>query len=287
MSNIDPSRSAVVGSQFTIRPIASIAEFKDCVCLQEETWGAGFSERVPVTLLKVSQRVGGVTAGAYDAAGDLAGFVFGLTGVQGGEIVHWSDMLAVRPEFQGAGLGTRLKAYQRNDLLSRGIVRMHWTFDPLEARNAHLNLNKLGAVASEYAEDIYGWTDSPLHQGIGTDRLVPTWTMDSARVIERHVEGRSGPDPFGDQQAIPIFAVRAEGGLYLPSDPDLTVDSERILVPIPDSIQALRDASPDAASRWRATTRSVLTTYFDRGFEARDYYRRDGWGEYLLQVSVT
>ena len=271
-----------MGSHFTIRPLASIDEFKDCVRLQEETWGAGFSERVPVTILKVSQRVGGVTAGAYDEAGKLAGFVFGLTGVQDGEIVHWSDMLAVRPEFQDAGLGPRLKAYQRNALLSRGIVRMHWTFDPLEARNAHVNLNKLGAVASEYVEDMYGRTDSPLHQGIGTDRLVPTWMMDSARVIERHVEGRSGPDPVGDQHGIRIFTVRAEAGLYLPSDPDLTVDSERILVPIPDSIQALRDASADAALSWRATTRSVLTTYFARGFEARDYYRRDGWGEYLL-----
>jgi predicted GNAT superfamily acetyltransferase len=276
-----------VGSQFTIRPLASIAEFKDCVRLQEETWGSGFSERVPATILKVSQRVGGVTAGAYDDAGDLAGFVFGLTGVHDVEIVHWSDMLAVRPAFQDSGLGTRLKAYQRNALLSRGIVRMRWTFDPLEARNAHVNLNKLGAVASEYVEDMYGRTDSPLHQGIGTDRLVPTWTMDSARVIERHVEGRPGPDSVGDRDAIPIFAVRAEGGLYLPSDPDLTVDSERILVPIPDSIQALRDASADAALRWRAITRSVLTTYFDRGFEARDYFRRDGWGEYLLQESTT
>ena len=271
-----------MSSQFTIRPLSSIVEFNDCVRLQEETWGAGFSERVPVTVLKVSQRVGGVTAGAYDAAGQLAGFVFGLTGVQDGEVVHWSDMLAVRPEFQDTGLGTRLKAYQRNELLSRGIVRMHWTFDPLEARNAHVNLNKLGAVASEYVAEMYGSTDSPLHQGIGTDRLVPTWTMDSWRVIERHVEGRSGPDPVGDEHATRIFAVHQGGGLELPGDPDLTIDAARVLVPIPNSIQALRDVSAEAALRWRDTTRAVLTTYFDRGFEARDFYRRGAWGEYLL-----
>ena len=169
-----------MGSHFTIRPFASIDEFKECVRFQEETWGKDFSERVAVAILKVSQRLGGIAAGAYDAEGGLAGFVFGMTGVQEGQIVHWSDMLAVRPELQDAGLGTRLKAYQRDELISRGVMRMHWTFDPLEAKNAHLNLNKLGAVAGEYVRDMYGQTGSPLHRGIGTDRFVPTpgrWTL--------------------------------------------------------------------------------------------------------------
>ena len=271
-----------MGSDFTIRPFASIEEFKECVRFQEETWGEGFSERVAVAVLKVSQRLGGIASGAYDAEGGLAGFVFGMTGVQAGQIVHWSDMLAVRPESQDAGLGTRLKAYQRDELLSRGITRMHWTFDPLEAKNAHLNLNKLGAVAGEYVQDMYGGTDSPLHRGIGTDRFVPTWAMDSPRVIERLVEGRPGPDPGGDQGAPPAFPVRREGGLDLPGEADLAIEADRLLVPIPSSIQALRDASLEAAVRWRAATRSVLTTYVKRGFEAREFYRRDGYGEYLL-----
>ena len=271
-----------MGSDFTIRPFTTIAEFKECVRFQEETWGEGFSERVPVAVLKVSQRLGGIAAGAYDAEGGLAGFVFGMTGIQAGHLVHWSDMLAVRPEFQDAGLGTRLKAYQRQELLSKGIMRMHWTFDPLEAKNAHLNLNKLGAVAGEYVRDMYGRTDSPLHRGIGTDRFVPTWAMDSRRVIERLVEGRAGPDPGGDQGARLTFPVLGEGGLDLPGDPDLGIDADRLLVPIPISIQALRDASLEAALRWRIATRSVLSTYLDRGFEAREFYRRDGWGEYLL-----
>ncbi len=159
---------------------------------------------------------------------------------------------------------------------------MHWTFDPLEAKNAHLNLNKLGAVAGEYVQDMYGGTDSPLHMGIGTDRFVPTWVMDSPRVIERLVEGRTGPDPGGDHGALPTFPLRREGGVDVPGEPDLAIQADRLLVPIPNSIQALRDASPEAAMHWRSTTRSVLTTYVDRGFEAREFYRRDGWGEYLL-----
>ena len=199
-----------MGSHFTIRPFASIDEFKECVRFQEERWGKGFSERVAVAILKVSQRLGGIAAGAYDAEGGLAGFVFGMTGVQEGEIVHWSDMLAVRPELQDAGLGARFKAYQREDLIARGVVRMHWTFDPLEAKNAHFNLNKLGAVAGEYVRDMYGRTDSPLHRGIGTDRFVPTWAMDSPRVTERLLEGRSGPDPRADEGAKRTFAVQRE-----------------------------------------------------------------------------
>ena len=111
----------------------------------------------------------------------MAGFVFGMTGLQAGEVIHWSDMLAVRPGLQDTGLGARLKAYQRDTLLAMGITRVHWTFDPLESKNAHLNLNKLGAVAGEYVQDMYGQTDSPLHRGIGTDRFFPTWTLDSER----------------------------------------------------------------------------------------------------------
>ena len=181
-----------MGSDFTIRPFETVEEFQDCVRFQEEIWGGGFSERVAVAILKVSQRLGGIASGAYDESGDLAGFVYGMTGVESGEVVHWSDMLAVRPELQNSGLGARLKGYQRDTLLAQGITRMHWTFDPLESKNAYLNLNKLGAVAREYVQDMYGQTDSPRHMGIGTDRLVPTWMMDSERVHARLVEGPVG-----------------------------------------------------------------------------------------------
>ncbi len=269
-------------SDFTIRPFASIDEFKECVLFQEQTWGEGFSERVALAILKVSQRLGGIASGAYDPSGNLAGFVFGMTGVRDDEIVHWSDMLAVRPELRDSGLGTLLKTYQRDELLSRGITSMRWTFDPLEAKNAHINFNKLGAVADEYVQDMYGRTDSPLHMGIGTDRFVPTWTMDASRVIERLVDGRPGPEPGGDEGAERVFAVRHEGGLPLPGPPDLEIDADRLLVPVPDSIQAVRDTSEEAALRWRAVTHSVLSTYLDRGFEAREFYKRDGSGEHLL-----
>lgn len=271
-----------MASDFTIRPFETIEEFRDCVRFQEEIWGAGFSERVAVAILKVSQRLGGIASGAYDENGEMAGFVYGMTGVESGEIVHWSDMLAVRRGLQNTGLGARLKAYQRDTLLAQGITRMLWTFDPLESKNAHLNLNKLGAVAREYVPDIYGQTDSPLHQGIGTDRFVATWMMDSERVVERLEIGRSGPAAGADDGAVPAFAVFEEGGLLGPGDCDVELEAPLILVPIPSSIQDLKAESLEVALRWRHATREVLSCYIGRGYEARELYRRERHSEYLL-----
>ena len=104
-----------------IRPFETLDELRACVELQEETWGPGFTEKVPVSLIKVSQRLGGVAAGAWDERGNLLGFVFGITGIEGRRPVHWSDMLAVRPELRNEGLGWRLKTYQRRVLLDRGV----------------------------------------------------------------------------------------------------------------------------------------------------------------------
>lgn len=178
---------------FEIRPLRTLDELRRCVALQEVVWGDGFSERVPTAILNVARRLGGVVSGAFDREGELAGFVFGLTGIEGGEPVHWSDMLAVRPEHRNAGLGTRLKLHQRRQLLDAGIRKIYWTFDPLESRNAYLNLVHLGAVAREYVVDMYGGSSSPLHAGLGTDRLVAVWLLDSPRVEERVRELEAAP----------------------------------------------------------------------------------------------
>jgi len=128
-----------------LRPLISTADYDEAVALQDDIWGAGFSDRVPASILRVAQKVGGVSAGAFDSRGRMIGFVFGLTGVRDGTLVHWSDMLAVREEARGMRLGERLKHYQRDIVRAMGVEKMFWTFDPLVARNAHFNLNRLGA----------------------------------------------------------------------------------------------------------------------------------------------
>ena len=274
-----------IKSDFTIRPFDTIEEFEECVCLQEEVWGDNFSDRVPLAILKVSQRLGGIAAGAYDDNGKLAGLIYGMTGVEEGEIIHWSDLLAIRPELRNSGLGARLKAYQREELLVAGITRVRWTFDPLESKNAHLNLNKLGAFAREYVEDIYGQTTSILHQGIGTDRFVPTWILDSERVIQRLEKGQQGPEIGADEGAVLALNTVNDKGIIFPGEPDLSLDASRILVPIPLSIQELKKESLESAVLWRQATRAVFSYYLSKGYEVRELYRRQHHSEYLL-VSI-
>src|SRR5207302_11387398 len=166
-------------------------EFAACVELQRITWGASFSELVPATILMPAARYGGVASGAFDPGGRLVGFVFGISGWHDGKPMHWSDMLGVLPELRNHHLGEQLKHHQRELVLRLGIDTIMWTFDPLESRNAHFNLIRLGATAREYRVNEYGDSISPLHRGIGTDRLVAHWAITSPSVLDR-VNGVSG-----------------------------------------------------------------------------------------------
>jgi predicted GNAT superfamily acetyltransferase len=265
-----------------IRPFKSIDEFQKCVEFQAHTWGGHFTERVPIAILKVSQRLGGISSGAYDTKGQLVGFIFGMTGVQNGEVVHWSDMLAVKPELRNSGLGVRLKDYQRKALLAKGIRKMHWTFDPLESKNAYLNLNKLGATSKEYVRDIYGQTDSPLHSGIGTDRLVTTWILDSPRTIERIQSEAPNSEAAQKVRHLSVFEVEKKHGLVRPMQPNLNLAVPAVSIPIPLSIQSLKKASLELAVEWRVAVRDSLTTYITEGYEVTDLLRREDYSEYLL-----
>lgn len=269
-------------SDFEIRPFRTIEEFRACVDLQEETWGQGFSERVAPAILKVAQILGGVSAGAWDEEGALVGFVFGMTGVRDGEVVHWSDMLAVRRGLRDTGLGTRLKAYQRDALLDRGITKMYWTFDPLQSRNAYLNFSKLGIVVREYARDMYGQTDSPLHRGIGTDRYIALWLMDTDRVARRVAGEERGPDSLQAARALAVLDADESGDLPRPGRVLLGAGEAAIRVPIPADVSSVMADSMELAVAWREATREALTHYIDRGYEVRELVRGPRVSHYLL-----
>jgi predicted GNAT superfamily acetyltransferase len=266
----------MTGDRIVIRRVETQAEYDECVRIEDQTWGAGFNERVPSTILKVGQYIGGVTAAAFDGAGGrMLGFVFGMTGVQHGRLVHWSDLLAVRPEARDRGIGRRLKLYQRSLVVEIGVARMLWTYDPLVARNAHLNLNGLGAGVTEYVPDMYGSdTGSALHDAVGTDRFVVAWEL----TAEPGAAPRGGAPATAP--AASLVVNRADpGGMPTLHSPDVAPE---LFVAIPDDIQDVIAAAPATARAWRETTRAAFLRYLGQGYRVSGFHRADGRGFYRL-----
>lgn len=270
---------------WTIRPFEGLDEYRACTALQDETWGAGFSERVPVAILKAANRIGGVAAGAFGPDGALIGFVFGISGVEEGRPVHWSDMLAVRPEARNRGLGFALKAYQRDALLSLGIERVYWTFDPLQAKNTFFNVERLGAVGVEYVVEMYGDTGSPLHEGIGSDRVIAAWDLASERVVARMDSGDAGAG--GNEPSPPpiIKCERSDSGPAPVEDADLGPlerGDSRVALPIPADIDRMIHAAPEIAKRWREVTRPLFAEALGAGYRLAEVRRGDPVSTYIL-----
>ena len=164
-----------------LRRCHGIEEFRACVALQKEVWNFTDAELVPLRMFVVADKVGGQVMGAFD--GDImVGFALSVPGTRTGHVYLHSHMLAVRKDHRNSGLGRRLKLLQREDALARGIELIEWTFDPLEIKNAYLNLEKLGAIVRRYTINQYGITSSPLQGGLPSDRLIAEWWLKSKRV---------------------------------------------------------------------------------------------------------
>src|SRR5256884_7063845 len=171
-----------MSQEIVVRKCESLDEFHHCVDLQREIWGEADLEVEPATMFVVAAHSGGEVLGAFD--GDpLVGYSLAVVGLRDRVPYLHSHMTGVHSEYRDRGVGRRLKLFQRTEALGRGIRLIQWTFDPLELRNAHFNLNRLGAICRRYLPNLYGITTSPLHRGLATDRLVAEWLLDSPRVL--------------------------------------------------------------------------------------------------------
>jgi chorismate synthase len=257
-----------------IREIADLSEMHAVEEIQKEVWHCDDREIFPALALIPMRHVGAILQGAF-AEDKLVGFVFGFPGLEHGEVIIHSDLLAVKPEYRAQRLGYQLKLAQREAALARGIERITWTFDPLQSVNAHLNFAKLGVTANQYKINFYGETTSPLHS-TGTDRLWVDWHLRSRRVMEK-LHDATVPN----QVAPPILLEMAPN--QEPRRMDAAFDSKALIIEIPADYNRLAQEDLARAQRWRQATREVFTQTFAHGFQAVAFLKanRCGVGSYL------
>jgi len=256
-----------------IRRVHDLDEIRLAEGVQHEAWGFTPIDIVPGRFMAVACRNGGMLLGAFDG-GRMVGFAFSYPGFREGRAIHCSHMLAVVPGYEGQGIGWRLKLEQRRLVLDEGLDHMAWTFDPLEGRNAWLNLHRLGARAWEYWENLYGHTSSALHTGLDTDRLVARWQLDDPRVLER---------VRGAVPAVPIEEVLEGGRFDLVSratwqdgaphctEPRLDLRGDLLAIEIPFETRSLRRDHLAVAVEWRCRLRDGLRAYLARGYRVVDF----------------
>jgi predicted GNAT superfamily acetyltransferase len=253
----------------TIREARDRRDLDACVELQRTVWGIDDLEVTGPIQLIATLQAGALLLVAEDAGERIVGFSYAFPAVEQGRPHLHSDMLAVHPEARGRGLGTRLKWAQREEALRRGLRLVTWTFDPLQAGNARLNLRRLGATATELVRDLYGTTGSPLHHGRPTDRLRVRWELESPSVRQR--AGGTSPRPQPALLDAPrVNEVVVEDGRPESLAPRLDLDEPAVLLEIPADWNDLARSAPGAASEWHGHVRTALESYLGRGYRAVD-----------------
>jgi len=267
-----------------IRPLTTLAECRTVAALERTIWGYTDPEDVvPPPVLIVSIKRGGILLGAFDDDDVMKGFVYSIPGIKDGRAMQWSHMLGVTPDARASGLGTRLKIAQRDATLAIGLDLIEWTYDPLQAMNAHLNLSKLGAIVEEYEENVYGESSSPLHSGTPTDRFIAAW-----HIREPHVERRLGSigAPVVRDRSVasaPVINPSLPGTPWIrPAAADLEVDARRVLVEIPVGFSEMLTGDGALALEWRFATRQIFQSYLARRYRAVDFFLASDRGQYLL-----
>lgn len=281
-----PEMSKASRPNVTIRDLESFDDLRKIEPLEKEVWGLADQDTLPLTMTIATQSAGSIWIGAFDGQ-DLVGFVFGFPGIEHGQVMIHSHMLAVRNEYRDLDLGYKLKLAQRERTLAKGIQRMTWTFDPLQSKNAHFNFAKLGAVSNDYRIDFYGpETSSILHRN-STDRLWVTWPLPSRRVQKR----LQGDEPRSELLEIlarlqPLIRFNGDGN---PVRTDLAeaLTRQRIAIEIPGDIASVENKDAALAREWRLATRWAFTEALRAGFFVAEFCRairgQQGPGAYLLE----
>jgi predicted GNAT superfamily acetyltransferase len=222
--------------------------------------------------------------GAFNEQGRMVGFAYAVVGMKDRNPLLWSHMTGVLPEYRG-GLGYRLKLAQRAVALAQGYDLIEWTFDPMQAMNAHFNFAKLGGVVEEYAVNFYGESTSALHRGTPTDRVVLSWRIDAPHVVRRiESAGALRARAHEVSEARVANATSMEGEWRKTTAIDLTITDRRLWIEIPTGFTEMLQRAPERALAWRMDVREMFEAYLAKGYRAVDFVlqRQAGFGRYLL-----
>lgn len=279
---------------FSIAPLERLEDFLACERLQQAIWQLEAADVPPTraSMLIASRRYGGMVLGAFDPAGRLIGFLFGLPGTVppdnpaalGPPWQLCSRIMGVHPDWQGQGVGYRLKLAQREWAIAHGYDLVTWTYDPLEAANGTLNLGKLGAICRCYLRDFYGPMADGLNAGLPSDRFEVAWWVSSERVRRRIEEGWHPPrleDLLADGVAV-INPARPRADGWAEPGPTRPPEGEAVLVEIPPHIQAIKRADAGLALAWRLNVREACEAAFAAGYTACDVVRATVDGIYRI-----
>lgn len=267
-----------------IRDLTTIEEFREVVGLEREIWGyTDSSDMVGVPVFIFTVHRGATLVGAF-TAGRMIGFAYAVVGMKGGRPMMWSHMAGVLPECRG-GVGYRLKLAQRDRALAQGYDLIEWTFDPMQAMNAHFNFAKLGGVVEEYAENFYGESTSALHRGTPTDRIVLSWRISAPHVVRRLDQPSALRARAHEVNEAPVANTTGlEGKWRKTTNIDLAIGERRVWIEIPTGFTEMQQQAPELALAWRMDVRQMFQHYLAQGYRAVDFVlQRDaGFGRYLL-----
>jgi len=267
-------------------------DYREVEKIQIEAWGFDELDVVPSGQLIAAKWVGAILLGAFNAE-RMIGFVYGFPALEAGHVSLHSHMLAVRPQSRNLHAGIYLKLAQRIKALEQGLDEISWTFDPLQALNANLNFARLGVISQRYIVNFYGEeTSSPLHRGVGTDRLWVRWLISTERVRRRiaavgrketgetqlTANSRMVADPLPDIQSQlhhpgPLVIVRTGSSWRRLVEQPHSFESDECLIEIPPDIGALKRKGIDLAQHWRSAVQSAFLKFFASGFTAREFMK--------------
>lgn len=255
--------------QVLIRKLKEHVDFDRLVHIQRAVWGHTETNLTPAHQFCVHVRMGAILLGAF-VDGTLAGFVYSFPALLDGVRTQHSHLLAVLPEFQGLGLGKKLKRAQRSEALKQGVGLITWTYDPMQARNANLNLHTLRVRSRTYFPNFYGSVPSLcLGTGIPTDRLLIEWEIGKKKGAGSLANRRKSAAAASAPRALER-AARSGDGFPMPAPPRLGLRDRAVLAEVPPNVASLRDR-PDLIAAWQADLRRVLQSYFKRGYVAVDF----------------